>query len=295
MLADSKLSQLKDWLTIDEAVEKLSTELKEKISKADIYKLALDRRLILSAYFPNGATVRLGKLINYNLADKKEVINLDGNGTVILSKAIPIDDFFHEFSFPPALIFEDEINTIQDESIWDLAMIGNEYHDIKYFYLREISGLENTLINFEGTFLRSGNIWLGLQTPFEPKKLKEGYYPSGSLNDFDYVLVVKQRAIKNLIDFLNKNQSLGSDKYGVSESEVFRAHYMDSPIAKAKSKAGNPRDENEIWGILLSNAQSNDLWSPISDISADGKDIICHDKTFTKTALRDYLRRRNKQ
>jgi len=74
--------------------------------------------------------------------------------------------------------------------------------------------------------------------------------------------------------------------------EVCRAHYMDSPIKNARNIAHNKNDVSEIWGILLENAESHQMWSPISDIAADGSGIICHEKTFTKTALRDYVKRR---
>lgn len=79
---------------------------------------------------------------------------------------------------------------------------------------------------------------------------------------------------------------------GNNGEEVYRAHYMDSPIKNARNIACNKNDVSEIWGILLENAQSHQMWSPISDIAADGSKIICHEKTFTKTALRDYVKRR---
>ena len=68
--------------------------------------------------------------------------------------------------------------------------------------------------------------------------------------------------------------------------------YMDSPIKKAKEIAINPNDVSELWGLLFSNAESDTRWSPITDVHANGKSIICHDNTFTKGALRKYLFRR---
>ncbi len=78
----------------------------------------------------------------------------------------------------------------------------------------------------------------------------------------------------------------------VNNCFVKKMHYMDSPIKKAKEIAINPNDVSELWGLLFSNAESDTRWSPITDVHANGKSIICHDNTFTKEALRSYLNKR---
>jgi hypothetical protein len=50
----SKLLRLKEWVTISDAARYLSESLSEPVSEADLFKWALDERLVLSIYLPNG-------------------------------------------------------------------------------------------------------------------------------------------------------------------------------------------------------------------------------------------------
>ena len=59
----SKLFSLKEWLTLDDAAKHLSIVFGEEVTRADILRLALDKRLTLSVDFVNHASARKGKLI----------------------------------------------------------------------------------------------------------------------------------------------------------------------------------------------------------------------------------------
>lgn len=47
----SKLTSLKEWLTVAVAAKHLSIVFGVEVSEADVLRLALDKRLRLSAYF----------------------------------------------------------------------------------------------------------------------------------------------------------------------------------------------------------------------------------------------------
>lgn len=230
MTAGSKVLKLRDWLTIDEAVKQLSLELNETVSKADIYRLALDGKLILSAYFPSGATVRRGKVVDYELAEKREVLGLGLKETVILSKAFLIGNVFNEYPFQPALLLEDEIYEIGSEAVWDLAMVGTERCEIHNAYLKEVSELGDDSHFIDGTFLRAGDEWLSLQSMLYKNRPKDGYYP-GSLSDFDHLLVIKKSALDNLINLLNGDQLRAGRPSALSKNQVLEIKkiHKDNP------------------------------------------------------------------
>ena len=54
----AKLFNLKKWLSISETAQHLSIVFGEKVSEADVLRLALDKRLQLSVYFVNGVLAR---------------------------------------------------------------------------------------------------------------------------------------------------------------------------------------------------------------------------------------------
>ncbi len=68
----SKLFKLKEWLTIDEAAEHLTSVLGELIEEKDIYRLALDGYLQLSINIINGTQVHKGKLIKIDSDERNE-------------------------------------------------------------------------------------------------------------------------------------------------------------------------------------------------------------------------------
>jgi hypothetical protein len=204
--APSKLFKLKEWHTIDQASTQLSVLLDETITKADIYQLALDRKITISILFPNGANARIGKIVDYDQVEKRQMPNLDGNGFIEVCNAIRIDNFFKddEYGFTPSLLLEDEIKQIG--GIWDLAMCGAERLDIDHALLQEISDLESNWVNTSGTFIRHGDVWASLQAEFTKGSFKGGHYPAGGIGDFDHILVIKPTALMDFVNLLSDEQ-----------------------------------------------------------------------------------------
>lgn len=176
----SKLFKLKGWLSVDEAAHHLSTVLREQVSKADIYRLALDGHLRLSVNLVNHAVGNIGKVVpiadagfhilpalnrgggrgaEFNravprageleaqmkwIADHREL--LDDGEYILMQRGVP-------YSETQVISLQESVTTLR--GLWDLPMLGAEALDIQHALLQEVEGPELTLVNIEGTFLVS--------------------------------------------------------------------------------------------------------------------------------------------
>jgi hypothetical protein len=246
----SKLFKLKEWLTLDEAANHISTVLGEPVTLADIYRLSLDDHIKLSANFVNGAQARTGKFVKTDDVQFYLMENMLFSG----EKLVP----------PISLPLNNEVQCSEDEwvaldknvvsirGLWDLTMIGSEAIDIEFYYHQETSGLEVDLTCLEGTLLRQGDVICQLQSDFDDNEYQQGskaakqhleqyitskkltddetkklrveyeaerkeflggkrefervpsYYPSGGLDEHDYVLVVKTKEVTRFIQSLEE-------------------------------------------------------------------------------------------
>ncbi|WP_076419826.1 hypothetical protein [Colwellia sp. UCD-KL20] len=244
----SKLFKLKEWLTLEEAANHISNVLGDTVTLADIYRLALDKHLMLSANFVNGAWARIGKFVK---TEDIEFVEFD---------KMPLTE--EKLDNPLSIPLNAEIQCSKDDwialdekvvsirGLWDLTMMGAEQIDIEFYYQQETSGLEVTLQALDGVFLQQGDVLGQLQTDFDDneyqlgskaqlnvlkgtiakdnlskedaeKELKtfegirkkylekrdknkpeENYFPSGGLDEHDYVLVVKTNEVTRFIQSL---------------------------------------------------------------------------------------------
>lgn len=259
MAVGSKLFQLKEWLTLDDAIKQLSIEMKEHVSKADIFRLALDKKLTLSTYFPNCALAKLGRVVGGIDIRTKEFPDLDGcthqkrvgGGVDIITdsskpnKVFCMDMRIDEggtnttLSDMKFLQLRDAITKI--EGVWDLAMLGGERLDIEHALLQEISNLGSTMVNIEGTFVRNGEVWASLQANFKGTKYdrdgKDCFYPAGGLDEFDYILVIRQSAFIDLMNLLSGSQVRAGRPAKLSAEQITEIKKLrkDSPnLSSAK-------------------------------------------------------------
>lgn len=116
----SKLSKLKEWLTLPDAAKHLTCICNDEVTEAEILQLALGGRLRLSVYFVNNVYARACSLVDIGTIDKMPAHSV-----------LPHNDsnFF--------VSFEDSI--VQINNVWDLTMCGNENIDIQNKW--------NTLVN----------------------------------------------------------------------------------------------------------------------------------------------------
>ncbi|NMM38568.1 MAG: hypothetical protein HHJ09_13905 [Glaciimonas sp.] len=128
----SKLFNFKNWLTLDESANHLTTRLKEPVTQVDILQLVLDGHLTLSVNFVNTVYARKGKIVPHND---------DATGFLI-----PING--HEI-----FSFEDKIYQIS--GIYDLPMIGGEIYDCEHKIQKLTDGPLVLKSEARGAFVKS--------------------------------------------------------------------------------------------------------------------------------------------
>ncbi len=75
MTAPNVLATLREWQTVDEAVQLLSQMFKEPVTKADIYRLGLDGHLKLAVFLPEGTIANC-----WNLAEDTPPSDVENGG-----------------------------------------------------------------------------------------------------------------------------------------------------------------------------------------------------------------------
>lgn len=253
----SKLFNLKEWLTLEDAAKHLSISFGEDVSIADVLRLGLDEHLRLSVSFVNHAKARYGKVITVDeVVYREPIIDLFPE-----LKGITIADSLN-LGDERYLRLDDETQTIT--GVWDLAMVGAECLDLEHMYQLITDGPRVTLECMDGAFVEGedGSIWQlqdrfddilehheGTQANFEKikdfianndvgeeesKKLvlkhkKERmkylldkkaphYYPAGSLPE-DSALVVRTEALREFERYLSEKSSEQKQDNFMPESE----------------------------------------------------------------------------
>ena len=143
----SKLFKLKEWFTVEETANHLSTALGEDVSVTDIYRLALDGHLVLSMYFPNHARGNLGRVVGWEEANFSVfpigVLNPFETHEDPLKQVKSITDIpLNDEQF---LSFEKAVATI--DGVWDLPMIAGERIEVETAYNRLIGSVEMTFVS----------------------------------------------------------------------------------------------------------------------------------------------------
>ena len=158
-----KFYKLKKWLTIDEAAHRLSIELGEKVTNADVLQLSVDEQLKVSVYFPHSWTGKICDLTtdeNIIKQNKKEIIGFDGHPFIYSeyqrcseTEYIKIDDNVREFR----------------AGVWELKLIGNEKIDLEW-QLKEEHGLPIVdIFNLNGFYVKNKDgIVIERQTKLSP-------------------------------------------------------------------------------------------------------------------------------
>lgn len=167
----SKLFNLKEWLTVADAGRHLSIVFGEKVTEADVLRLALDGHLRLSVNFVNHVRARYGKIVGYEDAECGEfpaelAATLPSFPDVPYMKSLNIDDK----SF---LYWGKEVTYLH--GVWDLPMIGGERLDIEHAYQNLIGGPSVTIETQDGAFVegRDGQMCL-LQESYDDNEFQAG-------------------------------------------------------------------------------------------------------------------------
>jgi hypothetical protein len=168
----SKLFKLKAWLTLDEAVNHISTVLGESATEADLLRFALDGHLTLSVNFVNRAKARKGKWVKTSDVQFYLIENDILTGEKLENPiSMPLN---HEL-----FVSEDNWIALQKpvesiSGVWDLAMVGGEKLDIEHLYQQSTSGLKVTLVALDGAFVKKGDVICQLQTDYDDNEFQTG-------------------------------------------------------------------------------------------------------------------------
>lgn len=150
----SKLLKLKEYVTVQEAADWLTSRLGERVTEADVLRLALDRHLILSVYFLNHALAKHGKATPINQAEYNEVPSLDGKETIRLYGGSRIFSPFHQEYV--IVKWDEEPPPMLLVGILELSLMGDERESVLNDYQRRTGGPDITLQGTEGVILYDG-------------------------------------------------------------------------------------------------------------------------------------------
>lgn len=201
-----KLFNLKQWLTIEDAAEHLSTVCGEEVTEADVLRLALDGHLTLSVNFVNHARAKRGKVVSWMDTEWRMIRGLRVDCSPKITTAPPdaeinkgveaptqLQALFDEWAQLPEeekartaplitsiniggeryLTLDREVRSIK--GVWDLPMIGGERLDVEHQYQCLTGGPAVTLETLEGSFVeRPDGQMCQLQESFDNNECKPG-------------------------------------------------------------------------------------------------------------------------
>lgn len=191
----SKLFNLKEWLTLDDAAKHLSIVFGEEVTRSDVLRLALDNRLKLSVNFVNHASARKGKLISIEQGEFSILPSLAGGpkAPLDLPRMVSYADLDKlapdvrealdsgelvlrseglSYRKKELLVLDDAVETIR--GVWDLSMVGAEVLDVENRYQTETGGPSVTLVNIEGVFVERDDVVCQLQDDFDNNEYCSG-------------------------------------------------------------------------------------------------------------------------
>jgi len=183
-----KLFQLKEWVTIPEAAEILSSIFHEDVNESDVLRLGIDNHLTISVNFVNGTYGRIGEVVSLEKIEWKEVSSFMDSGEKIPENIKGNSKKTREFiqSFPKKKVmksipidedrfinFEDKVYSIG--GIWDLSRYGGALIDISAEYYDTIGGLSYEYFLLEGIFVeKEGEKICHLQTSYDENPFTDG-------------------------------------------------------------------------------------------------------------------------
>jgi hypothetical protein len=139
----SKLLKLKEWLTVEEAANRLAISAGESVTEADVLRLALDGHLTLSVYFVNHARGRPFRIEPFDKESHilEAVKNYAKENSSLSGQLTSLNEFVLTYrgellpNGKELLILEGDDNQSQRlEGVWDLLMLGAEKLDVEHLY-----------------------------------------------------------------------------------------------------------------------------------------------------------------
>ncbi|WP_278412976.1 hypothetical protein [Stutzerimonas kunmingensis] len=159
----SKLLKLKEWLSTEEAADRLSISVGESITEADILRLALDGHLTLSVYFVNHAKGRPFRIEPLDKANVLEAVRSYAEGRPVMCDQIEqLNEFVLTYrgdllpNGEELMVLEGNDNEYKKlEGVWDLLMLGAEKLDVEHLYQNLTGGPDIELVCLGGPLVTS--------------------------------------------------------------------------------------------------------------------------------------------
>ncbi|OOS00012.1 hypothetical protein B0186_06495 [Canicola haemoglobinophilus] len=171
-----KIYKLKKWLTLEETAERLSIELNEKVTKADVLQLGVDEELKISICIPIDLTAKKCEFVKreectyFNigadfifqmggLVNKiKEKLNLDNMLDDILKERLDKIGFLNEEPLRDGRFMRISSNETRLLSgVYELELIGNELLDIQWELSEEKKLPKADVIKLCGFYVKDKN------------------------------------------------------------------------------------------------------------------------------------------
>ncbi|ANQ20757.1 hypothetical protein BA893_03320 [Vibrio natriegens] len=220
----SKLLKLKNWLSLDDGAQTISTLLGESVGVADLYRFAIDGHITLSINLVNPTPVRKVSLIRAEDIQHKTLIAKRKNFPQGLRVNVPLAEYPISKKYWVESESKDWNNV---KGVYDLAMVGAEKDEIAQLIYPD-SIVEIPI--FAGFYIQKGEQIYKLQVLHKPdashaqrtlinnengiegeedstlKRLKPRILPqavsASSLRDHEYELVIRTGEVTRFIQSL---------------------------------------------------------------------------------------------
>lgn len=224
----SKLFKLKKWLTLEDAINHISTILDEPVTEADIYRLALDNHLTLSVNLINGAYVHLGVFRGIKMVPIDKDSSCESYAKLIPSEALD-NTFFAGNGV--ATLDTDRVDYIG--GLWDLHLIGAGKLKLEFDYHQLIGGInvKAMIDEIEGVFVidYEEEVLCRLLTKNGNDEL---YTPSSKLDEHDYVLVIRTAELNRFLANIADKQNLSNNSKTINSQLNFSDEIAQSDAWK---------------------------------------------------------------
>lgn len=188
--------KLKEFFTLEEARKYISDTLEAPVQITDLYRLAIDEKLIISVRFIDQVAALAGQFIDdpetnlypiyFNLATGEE---LEKPYEICLDEELRVEE-------NKWLVFDEKVHFI--DGIWDLTMIGMESLDLEKLYHEELGGDNPKTADIKGVFLQNGILVCKLQIELALEPTKENRI--GLYRAMEKILSPKNITIDDYLD-----------------------------------------------------------------------------------------------
>lgn len=202
----SRLFKIKQWVSIQQALDFLSLQLEEDVTLLDVLQLVIGRGLKISVKLDYRVPAYLGKAVPMEDVPVRELPSMWTGGEKVTYldgyRLVPEDGGKEDVAFA---CFDSEINFI--DGVWDLAMMGNEAIQVADMLQGQLGAADLELINIEGTFLcKPDGSYANLQERFDPRDDAQGFYAASGLPE-NSMLVFRTAELTRFITGLDTAQA----------------------------------------------------------------------------------------